>query len=246
MFRLWLTVVLCSSALLAGTITVPNAQTDASGNLQNGGPPVPVPGITQMLFDSSQFTGPILITALSFRPKAGTGPVDIDYGDVSVYLSTSPKSPAATSPNPMSLTFDDNKGPDFTLVFSGIGVRLTDPGCSGPAVCAFTLTNVLSTPFLYDPSKGSLLLQVVSSGFRDVLGTSAVDAMSFDPSSALIAEVAAFGTTDAPTGFFYEPRGLITQFAFADVPEPASALMAMLGLSAVLWGARKRRFTNRF
>jgi len=243
MFRVSLAVLFCS-AVFGGTITVPNAQSNSPGNLQNGGPPTPVPGVSQMLYSSSQFTGPINITAISFRSVAGSGPVDVDYGDVQVYLSTSPKSPDGSSANPMSLTFADNAGPDFALVFSGNGIMLTSPGCSGPGVCPFDLTNHLTTPFFYNPANGSLLLHIVSSGFRDVLGTSAIDAMEFGSSGALIAEVAGFGSTTATTGFFFE-RGLIAQFAFSDVPEPASWMITGLGLSALLWFKLRRRFASR-
>ena len=243
MIKCSLAVVFCS-AVFGGTIVVPNAQTNSSGNLQNGGPPTPFPGVSQMLYASSQFTGPITITDISFRPKVGTGPVAIDYGNVSVYLSTSTKSPDESSANRMSETFADNIGPDFTLVFSANGIILTSPGCSGPGVCPFDLTNHLTTPFLYNPANGNLLLQVVSSGFQAVISTSAIDAMQFGSSGGLIAEVAGFGSTTATTGMF-NPRGLIAQFAYSDVPEPSSWILTGLGLSALLWTNRRRRFASR-
>lgn len=239
MFRVSLAVLFCS-VVFGGTIVVPNAQTNSPGNLQNGGPPVPVPGVSQMLYSSSQFAGPISITDISFRAVAGSGPVGIDYGNVSVYLSTSPKSPDGGSANRASETFADNLGPDFTLVFSGNSIILNSPGCSGPGVCPFDLTNHLTKPFLYNPANGNLLLEVVSTGFRDVLGTSAIEAMQFGPTGGLISEVAAFGSTTATTGTFF-PRGLIAQFAFSDVPEPASLVMTGLGLSALLWTKLRRR-----
>lgn len=239
MWKTWLTIAIFGlGASFGASITVPNAQTNSTGNIQGGGPPTTTPGVTQMLFDASQFPGPMLINKLSFRAVAGSGPVDIDYGNVNVYLSTSPRSPDAASPDRMSLTFADNQGPDFTLVYAGLNVRLQSPGCPGPAVCPFDLTNVLTTPFYYNPANGNLLLQVISSGFRDVLGTSAVDAMMFDSPGGLIAEVAAFGTTDATTGFFYEPRGLITAFEYDAVPEPASWMLASVPVALLL---RRRR-----
>jgi len=241
MFKTWLMIVFCTT-VYGGTITAPNAQTNSPGNLQAPAPLESTPGVTQMLFASSEFSGPISITAISFRAAPGTGPVDIDYGNVSVYLSTSPKSPDATSANRMSMTFAENMGPDFTLVFAGNNVLLSDPGCSGPGVCRFDLTNTLTTPFLYNPARGNLLLQVISSGFRDVSGTSLLDAEMFDSPGGLIAEVAAFGSTTATEGFFFAPRGLITQFAFTDVPEPASWMMTAVGLSALLWANRRRAY----
>src|SRR4051794_191386 len=105
MIKACLALVLCTAAF-GGTIVVPNDKTSAEGNLQNGGPPSPFPGISEMLFDASQFpTGRILISSISFRAKVGSGPVDIAYGDVDVYLSTSSKSPDGGSPNRMSETF---------------------------------------------------------------------------------------------------------------------------------------------
>lgn len=240
MFKGCLSVVFCT-AMFGGAITVPNAQTSSPGNIQGGAPRDPTPGISEMLFASNQFPGPILITVLSFRSVPGAGPVDIDYGDVSVFLSTSPRSPDATSANPMSLVFADNMGPDNTLVFSGTNVRLKSPGCSGPGVCPFDLNNFLTTPFFYNPANGNLLLHIVSTGFRDVSGSSALDARMFNGPGVSIAEVAAFGSTTSPVGFFFEPRGLITQFTFTEVPEPASWVVTGVGLSALLWTRQRRR-----
>ena len=74
----------------------------------------------------------------------------------------------------MSTTFGDNIGPDgLTPVYSGTPAALSDAGCSGPGVCPFDLTLSFTTPFDYNPANGSLLIELVASGF---VGTGQTDA----------------------------------------------------------------------
>ena len=121
----------------------------------------------------------------------------------------------------------------------------SSPGCSGPGVvCPFDISNVLTTPFFYNPANGNLLLEVISSGFQDLIGGSALDGQMFAPAGSLVAEVAAFGSTTATAGSL-EPRALVAQFTFTAVPEPASWIITGLGLSAFLWANQRRRFKSR-
>ena len=101
----------------------------------------------QQAYAAADFSGPITITGLSFfaAPQIGGGIVTIQ-GTYTISL-------AYTNPvGSLSTTFANNIGANFTTIFSGqstqSGVNITFPG---------------STPFMYDPSMGPLLLDVVAS-----------------------------------------------------------------------------------
>lgn len=171
------------------------------------------------------------ITGSFFRADPGTGPVDWTFATVDVYVSTSPNSPSS-----MSTTFANNIGPDNTLVFSGTNVTLSDAGCSGPGVCPFDMSIPFTTPFDYNPANGSLLVELVATGF---VGTGFNDAVGFSGPENVVARVVATGTT-ATTGTLGFGNS-ITEFTFTPVPEPASWTMMAAGAAALLWMGWRRR-----
>jgi hypothetical protein len=114
----------------------------------------------------------------------------------------------------LSSTFADNLGPDNVLVFDGtltwIHANLPGPGNTRQFDVVFPLT----TPFLYDPAAGNLLLdiQFAANGssirFDSVIGNSMLgDIINFSSST---------GTTGQPlnalkpTQFTFEPPPLLT------------------------------------
>jgi hypothetical protein len=113
----------------------------------------------------------MVITGMFFRADPGFGAVNFDVSSLSIYLSTSPNSPST-----MSTTFANNIGPDNKLVFSGTNIAWSDAGCSGPGVCPFDLGANLTTPFYYNPANGSLLVELIGTGFT---GSGFTDAVSF-------------------------------------------------------------------
>jgi hypothetical protein len=88
-----------------------------------------------------------------------------------------------------SLTYVNNVGADATTVFDA-AISGSSPGCSAPGPCPFDLVIPLTTPFSFDPSKGRLLVDVVSSApTGPVKGK--LDALSFpDSTTSTVATVA--------------------------------------------------------
>ena len=140
----------------------------------------------------------------------------------------------------MSTTFANNTGPDNTLVFSGTNVTLSDAGCSGPGVCPFDMSIPFTTPFDYNPANGSLLVELVATGF---VGTGFTDSVEFGGPENVDARVVAIGSTTATTGTLGFGNS-INEFTFTPVPEPGSWPM-MVGAGALILMGRRRRSRNR-
>lgn len=218
-----------SLAAFGGTIVIPFANTSVVGNetdyLAGSGD-----SRNQELLGAGQFAlvgGPILIDQLSFRAAPGTGPAAFSITLLNLYLSTSPKFPNTSGPL-MSTTFADNVGPDNTLVFSG-PVKAASLGCAGPGVCPFDININFTTPFLYNPTQGRLLLDLLVTGFSAVDG--ALDEVSFPgPNGGSVASVGG-GLNDTTGGRSFD--GDIVQLRYSAVPEPALGALVFIGIAAL-------------
>ncbi len=225
----------------ADMIVAPNAQTASQG----GGLIVgEVNARYQEVFSASQFAGlgPITITEIAYRPAsaAHAGGPTTDHG-VRFDLSTTTAAPGA-----MSDTFANNVGPDDTVVFSGDWTRST-ASTNGPGnTKAFDITLALTTPFLYDPGKGNLLLDIRSPSTTDSIFPFLTDekAGAGTPVDTVAGNPSTSATGSSLDDLIGIPGGPVVQFTFtpavAPAPEPSS--LALLGVGiATLVGWRRWR-----
>jgi hypothetical protein len=203
----------------------------------------------QQIFDASLFAsfgGPRLITEIQFRaasPENQFRPNSITTSDSTISLSTTSvtSDPGATSAGAFSASFADNIGSDVQVVHSG-ALTLDRGGSNATGAQPFVYGFALQTPFVYDPSMGNLLLDViVPAGATLSFGAGFGAVESFDASVASGDGVASVRGTGGTAVGAAGQTGLITQFVTESVPvpEPGSLLMC---LSAVaLLGLRRFR-----
>ncbi len=140
----------------------------------------------QEIYDSSLFTpGPIVIQQLRWRPHVSLGQAFSALLDLQIDLSTS-----QAQPESLSSTFANNVGSNDTEVFHG-SVALSS-AFSGPpgGPKDFDIIVPLTTPFLYDPAQGHLL----------------VDVRNFSGSGAIVVEGAAGAADHASRAFSTDPN----------------------------------------
>lgn len=146
----------------------------------------------QEAYAASMFpTQKLLITEIRWRPSAPAGKAFTNIiSDFQLNLSTFDGAPAQ-----LSTTFANNVGADDTIAYSGplaLSSQFTGP-VGGPK--DFDIIVPLMTPFLYDPSKGSLLVDIRNFSGGEV---SAVDAGAGP--DGRIKRVFRSNNVNAPTG----------------------------------------------
>ena len=202
--------ILSAAAPAITFVTVPNADANSPGTFRGllGGTNASIR--TQQVIGPDQFqSNPILIDQIAFRSSPGSGAVNATIGSLNLYLSTSPNFPNTIGGKPLiSTNFQVNVGSDSTLVYSG-PVTYTSAGCPGPSVCPFDMVISFTTPFLYNPSQGALLLDFQMTGYTVVSG--ALDSVSFSSPGGPTATVS--GPFSSPTGSFI-PDGYIVQIGY--------------------------------
>lgn len=191
--------------------------------------PAATPTRIQFLIPASDFSAlPAThrrLVAWNYRAdRSQTHPFDWTFENAQVWMST-------TSKTPLTLTnvFDDNHGPNRSLVQDGsITFPLLGTGPSdGPRDIADGPR--LDTPFYYDPTQGNLLVEFASiEGIPALSPRLDVQANVGSGNNILVSLV----SPTAETGNLFNQPGVL-QFEF--VPEPATLVLggtALLGLFA--------------
>lgn len=233
-----LAAILFSSPVPADAIeiVVPNDLATAPGSTNNQFPLSAITiGLTmryQQVYDASPFgavLSPHRIMGIAFRADEYHGqPFTATIPDIEVRLSTTVHKPGA-----LSDTFDENIGPDETVVHRGpLMLSHSVVGESGQ-LTPFDLLIPCQVPFVYDPNQGNLLLEIRNFDMRETVPFDATD-LSTTATSRLFA-VNANASIASMTG---RNEGLVTQFILMPVPEPASLPLGITAIAAFLISAR--------
>jgi hypothetical protein len=159
--------------LRAQVIVAPNALAANDGNTFQTSPAGGPTSVREMtIYDASEFgslSGPAFLTQFAWRPDTSPGPSGPRTVTLRIFASTTSRSVAG-----LSTTFDENVGTNNTLVFSGT-LNWTTGNLPGPAnTRQFDVVFPFTTPFLYDPAAGNLLLDMQLSGIGEAMRFDAV------------------------------------------------------------------------
>jgi hypothetical protein len=184
-------------------------------------------GIYQQVYNANAFSTTELITAITFYKTVfqieGGGFNGQNYA---FYLSTTSK-----SVNGLNLSnATANLGADNTLFLSVTAL-------TGDVGSARTFTG---TGFLYDPSKGNLLLTIVVTGSATQQGAFLpLDARNGSANEAFSRAI--FDPEGNPVCCGNNNSGLVTTFTtIAPTPEPSTAILSGLGLAALAIAKRRK------
>jgi hypothetical protein len=231
----------------AAAIVATHAQESMEGNGSNSLPWAPdvrifSPARTQQVYASSEFKswdGPQYINQIAFRQDILGFPFKATLPDARIVLSTTSR-----PVDGLSTTFADNVGQDESVVYQGELPIFSMVDTTGGLPRALDIAVNLQTPFLYDPSRGNLLVDITN---PSLVGTTVMDAQEMGGDGT--SRVYAYGS-DLSRGTA-DSIGLVTRFQTGGpeglpqpplpttVPEPGS--MAVLGLGLVILVARRGR-----
>jgi hypothetical protein len=198
--------------LHAQVIVVPNKLATNDGNTFGTTPTGPTSVREQTIYAASQFgalSKPSFLTQFAFRPDTAPGPSGPRAWNVRVYASTTTRSVAG-----LSAIFAQNLGSNNTLVLNG-SMNLTTENLRGPGnTRQFDYVFRLTTPFLYDPAAGNLLLDIQFEADGSAIR---IDSVSGDPTLSEVVNVSSSTATAGsslptpkPTQFTFEPPPLVT------------------------------------
>ena len=212
---LWLSLcALAIGATHADFVVAPNDRASQAGNTFTLGG-FATSGSHQHVYGARNFAGPVLIHGIAFRADEGSGSsYDVVIPRVRIRTSTYSGTFAAFNTS----SYDGNKGNDDTTVFDA-AVHWTGTDLPGGAPNPFNLSLAFTEPFVYDPSKGSLLISY--DAFGPFSGGVVVDS---------------HGHGDNTIGWFggKEFANLVMQFDVTPIPEPATLLLIGVGVTAIL------------
>lgn len=184
----------------------------------------------QQVYEAEEFAalpGPQYLTTIAFRADGAYGEAfNAATLDLRIDLSTTPLDADSLSP-----TFADNIGPDRRTVLAGAITLSSAAAALTGGTRLFDVVLALTDPFLFDPARGNLLLDIRSYGTTTTTQMDAVNTRA-DGLSRVVARDA-YATVGAA-----DTVGLVTQFTFQPQPVPlppailllAPALAALAGL----------------
>ena len=224
-------------------VVVPNELETVEGNIDNAWPFNNACCYEsqryQQVYAASDFgavSGQQPITQIAFRPDAMSGAAfAATIPSIEIRLSTTTR-----APDELSEVFADNVGADDTIVFAGalpLSSSFAGP-IGGPK--AFDIVINLQTPFVYDPTRGNLLLDVRV--FEGAF-TTFFDAHAADDAVSRNYSLMSDSVTD-PAGAI-DTYGLVTRFTMGSVAQtPQSADDCKNGGWRTLTRADGSRFKN--
>jgi hypothetical protein len=235
-----------AATALAQQVVAPNSLATVAGDVDDAFPFFSSGIRYQQVYDHTQFStlaGPMLLTQIAFRPFGGnTGPFSTTIPNIQIDFSTT-----AASSTSLSSTFASNVGANDLTVYSGSLTLSSAQTFLPDGTTDFDVVIPFKTPFLYDPTKGNLLMDV-----RDPEGP-ALPGFALDATSSATNGVARVfsdeGSPDSATGTVdngsINDAGLVTRFTFAGLaasaPEPGSLGLLLGGLLCTLAGFILRR-----
>ena len=188
----------------------------------------------QQVYGASDFANvgsPMRITDLIFDPYHSGGLSGASISNIQVNLSTT-----AATPDSLSPVFMSNVGGNDRVVYSGPLFIFVDPAYG------FRFHIGLTTPFIYDPAQGNLLLDVrnfqpLPSYPPGYTFMGAVDGANDTVSSVYAFDVSAASASVNATW------GLKTTFTVEQIPEPATTALFLAGflILTVAGGSCRRR-----
>jgi hypothetical protein len=218
-------------------IVVPNGLGGVEGNTDNGYP-FSIGGAMryQQIFGASGFSalppGGGLITKIAFRTDGVYGATfSTTTPDVRISLSTS-----LAVVDGLNQDLLANIGADNTVVWPRGPLALSGSGGSSPN--PFDVVITLTTPFLYNPANGNLLMDIQN--FTGVF-TPQFDASNItgDGTSRIYNVSDANATMASPAST--DSIGMVAQFTFQPVPEPSVAMLLLPAVLALSKALRRRQ-----
>ena len=224
----------------AAVIVTPNGDAGAYGGAASTAP-FNGPFRYQQDYAASQFGGSEFeITEIAFRPaNIQTAAFNATVPNMTVMLSLTGKGTTGGASG-LSSTFANNPLGAQTTVFSG---SLTFNSNPVGVPHGFDIVISLTTPFLYNPSEGNLLMEIDNQSAWDVSPGSQFGFLDFSINNSM-ARVYANGSASSPNATAANAndpgRGLVTEFVGEEVSvtEPSSMALLLVGFAAAAWRRR--------